>query len=747
MTPAEITDLISQLTLEEKASLCSGGDSWHLQTVERLGIPGPMVTDGPHGLRKVADGSMAGIYDSVPATCFPTAAGLASTWDPELVHDIGVALGEETRAESVSVLLGPGINMKRSPLCGRNFEYFSEDPVLAGTLATELVRGIQSQGVGTSLKHFAANNQETDRLRVSAGIDERTLREIYLPAFEMVVKHAKPWTVMCSYNALNGVYCSQNRWLLTQVLRNEWGYDGLVISDWGAVVDRVEGLRAGLDLEMPGDAPRNDARIVEAVRNGDLDEEVLDTAVARILTLVAQASAAMTDPGSYDIEAHHQLARRAAAASAVLLKNDGDALPLTGPDDVVVIGEFARTPRFQGAGSSKVNPTRVDTALGSLRHIWGDVPFAPGFALTGESDPRLAEDAESLARGKTAVLFLGLPAVAESEGYDRTNTDLPADQLDLLACVSKVASHTIVVLSNGSSVGMAEWDDQADAIVECWLGGQASGSGVADVLTGAVNPSGHLAETIALRLSDVPAQLNFPGELQHVHYGEGRYIGYRGLDATEREVAYPFGHGLSYTTFEYSTLGVEARPISESTNQDDPVVTLTFTVTNTGDRAGAAVPQVYVGFPDSTVDRCVRELRAFRRIELAPGQSEQVSIELTRRDLSYWDVILHDWAVEPGRVVVEVGASSRDLPLNARVDIEAPRVLHPLRRDSTVAEWMEQDEEFAAKVRSAAKKVGFSADMEDDPTTASFLLTMPVYKVLQLAPVMSPEELDEMLGE
>ncbi|MDU2071602.1 MAG: glycoside hydrolase family 3 C-terminal domain-containing protein [Cutibacterium avidum] len=748
ITIDQIPDLVSQLTLEEKASLCSGGDAWHLQSIERLGIDGYMVTDGPHGLRKVNSAGIIDLYNSVPATCFPTAAGLASTWDTELVGEVGVALGEETRSESVAMLLGPGINMKRSPLCGRNFEYFAEDPVVAGELASALVRGIQSQGVGTSLKHFAANNQETDRLRVSAEVDERTLREIYLPAFEKVVKTAKPWTIMCSYNAINGTYSSQNHWLLTEVLRDEWGYDGLVVSDWGAVVDRVKGVLAGLDLEMPGDAPRNDARIAEAVRSGELDESVLDTTVTRVLTLLAKAGPAMDNPGSYDVDAHHALARRAAAGAAVLLKNDDQVLPLTSGEQVAVIGKFARTPRYQGAGSSKVNPTRLDTALDSLREAWGaDLPFAPGFNLAGDADPDLVAEAVEAARGRTAVLFLGLPDIAESEGYDRTHTDMPANQIELLRAVREVAAHTVVVLSNGSSIGVAEWDDQADAILECWLGGQASGSGVADVLTGAVNPSGHLAETIALRLSDVPAQLNFPGELQHVHYGEGRYIGYRGLDATEREVAYPFGHGLSYTTFEYSTLGVEARPISESTNQDDPVVTLTFTVTNTGDRAGAAVPQVYVGFPDSTVDRCVRELRAFRRIELAPGQSEQVSIELTRRDLSYWDVILHDWAVEPGRVVVEVGASSRDLPLNAKVDIEAPRVLHPLRRDSTVAEWMEQDEEFAAKVRSAAKKVGFSADMEDDPTTASFLLTMPVYKVLQLAPVMSPEELDEMLGE
>ena len=550
---------------------------------------------------------------------------------------------------------------------------------------------------------------------------------------------------MCAYNAVNGVFSSQNHWLLTEVLRDEWGYDGMVVSDWGAVVDRVEGLRAGLDLEMPGPAPRNDKRIVQAVRNGSLDEAILDTAVARILTLVSRASAAATDSYSCDIEAHHLLARRAAAASAVPLKNDSAVLPITSPDDVVVIGEFARTSCYQGAGSSKVNPTRLDTALNALQEVWGDVPFSPGFSLSDQPNPQLADEAVSMAKGHIAVLFLGLPDIMESEGYDRTSTALPADQVDLLRRVGEVAIHTVVVLSNGSSISVSEWDHDADAILECWLGGQASGSGAVDVLTGKVNPSGHLAETIAVELSDIPAQLNFPGEFQHVHYGEGRYIGYRGLDATNRPVAYPFGHGLSYTNFAYSSLDLAICPVAKSTGQDTPVLTVTFTVSNTGDRAGAAVPQVYPGFPDTTIDRCVRELKAFRRVELEPGQRQTVTVALTRRDLSYWDILLHSWTVEPGTVRVEVGASSRDLPLVADIALDAPQVHYPLHRDSTVAEWMANDENFAAKVRHATRKIGI--DLDSDPTVAAFVLNMPAYKMLQMAPIMTPEELDEILGE
>ncbi|MDU0968833.1 MAG: glycoside hydrolase family 3 C-terminal domain-containing protein [Actinomycetaceae bacterium] len=742
----EINSLVAQMTLEEKASLCSGHDNWHIESVERLGVDGYMVTDGPHGLRKQNSDAVDSLYDSVPATCFPTAAGLASTWDRDLLVEVGRALGKETRAESVAVLLGPGINMKRSPLCGRNFEYFSEDPVLAGELAARLIEGIQGEGVGTSLKHFAANNQETDRLRVDADIDERTLREIYLPAFERVVRLANPWTIMCSYNSINGEFSSQNHWLLTEVLRDEWGYDGLVVSDWGAVVDRVKGLAAGLDLQMPGPAPRQDAQIVEAVRSGALDEAILDRTAERVLLLLARAREAMADPGSYDKATHHALARKAAAEAAVLLKNEDDALPLAPDTEIVVIGEFARTPRYQGAGSSKVNPTQVDTALDALREVYPAAAFAPGYTLSDEADPALVSEAQDAARGKCAVLFLGLPPIDESEGYDREHMDIPAQQVDLLHAVAEVATQTVVVLSNGSSVSVSPWRDDATAIVEAWLGGQASGSGVVDVLTGAVEPSGRLAESIPMRLADVPAQLNFPGELSRVRYGEGRYIGYRAFDAMDVEVAYPFGHGLSYTSFAWDNLRVSATPITAETGQFDDVVTVTFEVTNTGKRSGVAVPQLYVGMPESKVDRCVRQLAAFDRVTIEPGETATVTLTASRRDLSYWDVTRHDWVVEPGRVVVEVGASSRDLPLRAEVDVEAPKVIPVLTRSSTVDEWLEYDEEFSKVFRAAAERAKFPLEGGEDDMLSVFLKSMPVYKALQIAPVMTQDELEELIS-
>lgn len=742
----EINSLVAQMTLEEKASLCSGHDNWHIESVERLGVDGYMVTDGPHGLRKQNSDAVDSLYDSVPATCFPTAAGLASTWDRDLLVEVGRALGKETRAESVAVLLGPGINMKRSPLCGRNFEYFSEDPVLAGELAARLIEGIQGEGVGTSLKHFAANNQETDRLRVDADIDERTLREIYLPAFERVVRLANPWTIMCSYNSINGEFSSQNHWLLTEVLRDEWGYDGLVVSDWGAVVDRVKGLAAGLDLQMPGPAPRQDAQIVEAVRSGALDEAILDRTAERVLLLLARAREAMADPGSYDKATHHALARKAAAEAAVLLKNEDDALPLAPDTEIVVIGEFARTPRYQGAGSSKVNPTQVDTALDALREVYPAAAFAPGYTLSDEADPALVSEAQDAARGKCAVLFLGLPPIDESEGYDREHMDIPAQQVDLLHAVAEVATQTVVVLSNGSSVSVSPWRDDATAIVEAWLGGQASGSGVVDVLTGAVEPSGRLAESIPMRLADVPAQLNFPGELSRVRYGEGRYIGYRAFDAMDVEVAYPFGHGLSYTSFAWDNLRVSATPITAETGQFDDVVTVTFEVTNTGKRSGVAVPQLYVGMPESKVDRCVRQLAAFDRVTIEPGETATVTLTASRRDLSYWDVTRHDWVVEPGRVVVEVGASSRDLPLRAEVDVEAPKVIPVLTRSSTVDEWLEYDQEFSKVFRAAAERAKFPLEGGEDDMLSVFLKSMPVYKALQIAPVMTQDELEELIS-
>lgn len=713
----DVEHVLAGLTLEEKASLLSGLDFWTTQPIDREGVavPGVMVTDGPHGLRKQADSpDHLGLGHSVPATCFPTAVTLGSTWDPALLRRVGEALGRETRANDVAVLLGPGINIKRSPLNGRNFEYLSEDPVIAGELGCALVDGIQSQGVGTSLKHFAANNQEADRMRVSADVDERTLREIYLAGFERVVQQAQPWTVMCSYNKVNGVYASQHHWLLTEVLRDEWGFEGLVVSDWGAVRDRVAAVAAGLDLEMPASGGRTDAEVVAAVREGRLDEAVVDVAARRVLQLVARSLPALDSPETYDVDAHHALAREAAAAGTVLLKNapvdapllelvetapgldqldrreGAPLLPLASGDGVAVVGELARTPRYQGAGSSQVNPTRLDDALSALRAATGaEVPFAAGYTVDGvgqdsdggADDAALRAQAVEVARAAgTVLVFLGLPASYESEGFDRTHMDLPAEQVALLEAVAAVNPRVVAVLANGSAVSVAPWQHLAPAVVEGWLGGQAGGSGVVDVLLGAVNPAGRLAETLPLRLVDNPSYGNFPGELGHVRYGEGILVGYRWYDARQAEVAYPFGHGLSYTTFAYD--GVAAEVLSDAAAR----VRVRVTVTNTGDRAGAEVVQVYVGDPVSQVQRPERELKAFAKVHLAPGESRELTFDLTDRDLSYWHPALRRWVVEGGEFVASVGASSRDLRGSATVVVDGDDVRVPLEALSTVAE-------------------------------------------------------------
>ncbi|MEV7973910.1 glycoside hydrolase family 3 C-terminal domain-containing protein [Cellulomonas sp. NPDC089187] len=718
----DVERVLAELTLEEKAALTSGSDFWHTDGVERLGVPAVMVTDGPHGLRKQsASADHLGLGDSVPATCFPPAAALGSTWDSELLHQVGAALGRETRGNDVAVLLGPGINMKRSPLCGRNFEYLAEDPALAGELGTALVSGVQSQGVGTSLKHFAVNNQESDRMRVSAEVDERTLREIYFPAFEQVVTQAQPWTVMCSYNRINGTYASQNHWLLTEVLRDEWGFEGLVVSDWGAVFDRVAAVAAGLDLEMPATGGRTDAEVVAAVRDGSLDEAVLDVAVRRVLRMIARALPALAEPGQIDHPAHHELAREAAAAGSVLLKNEG-VLPLSTDDAAraVVIGEFARTPRYQGAGSSQVNPTRLDDALSALRTATGtELPFAAGFSVAGVPGSQDADDAALLAEAVTVaknagtvLLFLGLPAPDESEGYDRTHLDLPANQLAVLRAVAEVNPRVVVVLSNGSAVTV-EWQDDAAAVLECWLGGQAGGSAVADLLLGLRNPSGRLAETIPHRLEDTPAFGNFPGEGGQVRYGEGILIGYRWYDTRQLDVAYPFGHGLSYTSFGYDGLDVTV-----SGTGADSTVQVSVTVTNTGDRAGAEVVQVYVGDPEAAVLRPVRELKGFAKVQLEPGASTVVQIEVNARDLSYWHPLLHRWVVGGGRTVIEVGASSRDIRATAEVQVTGEEIVIPLNTESTLTEWLAHPTGrpvLTALVPEGMLESGMAAMMADAP--------------------------------
>jgi beta-glucosidase len=684
---------LAALTLEEKVALLDGADFWHTEPVERVGVPGIMVTDGPHGLRKQAEGAdHLGLHDSVPATCFPPAAGLASTWDVALLDRIGEALARECRAQGVSVLLGPGVNMKRSPLCGRNFEYFSEDPALAGDLAAALVTGLQRLGVGASLKHYAANNQETDRMTVSADVDPRTLREIYLPAFEQVVTAAQPWTVMCAYNRVNGVYAGESRWLLTEVLRDEWGFEGLVVSDWGAVSRRDVCLAAGLDLEMPSSGGGGARVILDAVRAGTLTEADVDRAAARVLALVDRARPALAPGQTFDAAAHHALAREAAAASAVLLKNEGGILPLAAQGGAVaVIGEFARTPRYQGAGSSQVNPTQVDTTLDALRSALAgrEVRFAPGFAIESDAaDPGLVEEAvRAAAEADVAVVFLGLPPSYESEGYDRTHMDLPAHQIDLLNAVADANPDVVVVLSNGSVVTVAPWQDRARAVLEGWLLGQAGGSATADLLSGAVNPSGKLAETIPVRYTDNPTIGAFPGEHGHVRYGEGLLIGYRWYDAHRLPVAYPFGHGLSYTTFDYRDLAVEVRA-----DGDEPEVAVTLTVTNTGDRAGQETVQLYVSDPQSSVYRPEQELRAFAKVGLEPGGSTPVAFTLGARAFAFWHDGAARWVVEGGEFGVRAGASSRDIRLTATVTLRGQEVRTPLTPESTVDTWLDHPE-------------------------------------------------------
>ncbi|WP_432678216.1 glycoside hydrolase family 3 C-terminal domain-containing protein [Rhodococcus pyridinivorans] len=728
-------EIVARLTVEERASLTSGLDFWHTEPVARENIPSIMLTDGPHGVRKqTAEGDHLGLHSSVPATCFPPAVALGCSFDPELLERVGAALGAEARALQVGVLLGPGINIKRSPLCGRNFEYLSEDPLLSGVLGAALVHGMQSQGVGASLKHFAANNQETDRMRVSADVDPRPLREIYLRAFERVVRDAQPWTVMCSYNRINGVYSSRNPWLLTDVLRGEWGFEGLVVSDWGAVDDRVASLAAGLDLEMPSTGGRTDAEIVAAVRAGTVDESVLDTAAARVIELVQKAVAA-SDPGAtFDADAHHALAREVAAQSIVLLRNENDLLPLATDANIAVIGELARTPRYQGAGSSRIEPTRLDNALDEIRSLSGrDVPFAAGYALDGSDSAELVDEAvKRAADADIAVVFLGVPAELESEGFDRDDLELPQRQTALLDAVLTANPNVVVVLSNGGVVRLSGFADRVPAIVEGWLLGQAGGGAVADVLYGHVNPSGRLAETVPIRLEDTPAHTNFPGEHGHVRYGEGLFVGYRSYDARRLDVSFPFGHGLSYTTFEYSDAAVES----------DGDLTVQVTVTNTGGRAGAEVVQVYAGAPGSSVARAPRELKGFTKVRLDSGESQRVAVSIRRDDLAYWDTRVDSWVVEGGTYSIDIGASSRDIRQTLTVDVTGDAVRIPLTMESSLGELF-QNPAAAEIVLQAFGSLG--GEVGVDESVLKMAASMPLGRLAGFAPGVEPEQIQQLL--
>lgn len=658
-------DLISQMTLKEKASLCSGKDFWHLKSIERLGLPEIMVCDGPHGLRKQnAENKKVGIGNSYPATCFPTAVTTACSWDRDLIYKMGQALAEECLQHGVSVLLGPGVNMKRSPLCGRNFEYFSEDPELAGEMGAAFIAGVQSKGIGTSLKHFAGNSQEMKRMTSNSIIDERALREIYLRAFEKAVKKSQPWTVMNAYNLLNGTYCSENDWLQNKVLRDEWGFKGAVVSDWGAVNDRVAGLNAGNDLEMPSSGGVNDAKIVEAVKCGVIDETTLDERVDKLIDIILKGAANKKPGYKFDVKAHNLLSRQIAEQSMVLLKNDGNILPLKRVEGeyVAVIGAFADNPRYQGAGSSIINPTMIDSGRRAFNNSPISVKFADGYDRSGKrknEDAYITEACNLAKNASKAVVFIGLTDDYESEGFDRSTMKLPDGHNRLVEAVSRVNDNVIVVLEGGSPVEMP-WADDVKAILNAYLGGQSVAPAIVDVLTGKANPCGKLAETYPVCLKDTPTSFRYPDSKEDVQYRESIFIGYRYYDKVERNVRFPFGFGLSYTSFEYSDIKLKKKNLTKGEGAK-----VTFTIKNTGDVAGSEIAQVYVAKPESKIFRAPKELKGFVKIHLDPGEEKKVTVELDDRAFTFWNTATEDWCVESGEYKILVGASSRDIRLEA----------------------------------------------------------------------------------
>lgn len=671
------------IELNDKLALLSGATFWETHSVPSAGIRSLSLADGPYGLRhQSGPHDNLAIFASDPATCFPPGVAIGSSWDAELAARVGAAIGREAVAQGVDVVLGPGVNIKRSPLCGRNFEYYSEDPLISGVLAAAFAAALQAQGPAVSVKHFAANNQETNRQTISSDVDRRTLREIYLPAFERVVREAQPRTVMTSYNKINGVHSWANRWLLTEVLREEWGFDGVVISDWSSVTDPVAAVHAGLDLEMPAE-PGRSMQLRAAVEAGVLDEGLVDAAVGR---LTALASAHRPTPTSIDAAEHHALAQQIAESCAVLLRNEHQVLPLPAGVDVAVIGHLAKEPRYQGGGSAHVNATHVDEPLAELRAILevggSTVTYAPGYRLDGREPADLAEEAVEVARrADVAVVFAGLGEEQESEGFDRDSLDLPAGQIDLIRRIATTAHRTVVVLSHGGVVSLEGWHDDVDAILDAFVLGQGGGRAIARLLTGEATPSGRLAETIPLRLEDHPSWLNFPGEKGHVRYGEGVLVGYRYFSTSGAPVRYPFGHGLSYTTFEASLTSVEI------TGDDSAVATVS--VRNTGARAGAEVVQLYIATDAGDVRRPARELRAFAKVALAPGETAEVRLELDRRAFAYWDIDNNDWTVAPGDYIVQLAQDAATVTAEQTIALIGDQRTSAVTLDSPISAWLD----------------------------------------------------------
>ncbi|MCK5758113.1 MAG: glycoside hydrolase family 3 C-terminal domain-containing protein [Clostridiales bacterium] len=659
----KINEIINQLTLEEKAGLCSGSDFWHLKSVERLGLSKIMVTDGPHGLRKQGgESDHIGLQNSVPATCFPTAVTTACSWDVDLIYEMGEALGEECLQEDVSVILGPGANIKRSPLCGRNFEYISEDPYHTGTMAAALINGIQSKGVGTSLKHYAMNNQETRRMTIDAVVDERTQREIYLAGFERAVKYSQPWTVMCSYNKVDSTYLSDYKRFLTDILKEEWGHTGLVVTDWGACNNRVEGIKAGLELEMPTSWGKNDEKIVNAVNDGMLSIELLDKAVERIIQLILKSQENRRPEYKYDKNAHHSLARRIAEQSAVLLKNDS-ILPMDKESKVAIIGEFAKKTRYQGAGSSIINPYRIDNICSALDEAGINYDYAAGYNIkTDTINTILIEEAKKLAGSvEKVILAAGLTDNYESEGFDRTHLRMPDSHNTLIKEIVSVNPNVVVVLMNGAPIEMP-WLDNVKGVLECYLSGQAGGSAIIDILYGDINPSGKLAETFPVKLEDTPSYKYFPGHKKTVEYRESIYVGYRYYDKAHKDVLFPFGFGLSYTEFEYSNIKVEHK---DGYNYD-----VSVSVKNTGSIAGAEVVQLYVGNSESSIYKAEKELSSFKKVFIEPGECKELVFNLGDRSFAFYNINIPGWHVEKGDYTIKIGASSRDIRLEQVISLE-----------------------------------------------------------------------------
>ena len=749
----DVKGIIREMTLEEKAGMCSGKDFWHLKGVERLGIPEVMVSDGPHGLRKqAAEADHLGLNESIKAVCFPTACATACSFDRDLLEEMGERIGDECQAEDLSVILGPAVNIKRSPLCGRNFEYFSEDPYLASQMAAAHIKGVQSKNVGTSIKHFAANNQEHRRMSCSSEVDERTLREIYLAAFETAIKEAKPDTVMCSYNRINGEFASENHWLLTEVLRDEWGFDGYVMSDWGAVNDRVKGLKAGLELEMPASGGTTDKEIVEAVKNGELDEAVLDRAVERILNIVFKF-ADNRQEGKFDKEEDHKLAAKIEAESMVLLKNEG-VLPLpTQGKKIAFIGKFAEAPRFQGGGSSHINSFKITGALEAAKEV-AQVTYAQGYDIKEDviDQDMLNQAVETAKEADVAVIFAGLPDAFESEGYDRSHMRMPECQNTLISEIAKVQENVVVVLHNGSPVEMP-WADEVKGILEAYLGGQAVGQAEVDVLFGKVNPCGKLAETIPYKLADNPSYLNFPGDGQTVEYNEGVFVGYRYYDTKEMPVRYPFGYGLSYTTFEYSDLQLSADKI-----KDTDTLKVTLKVKNTGDRAGKEIVQLYVADKTGAACRPVKELKNFVKVELQPQEEKTVEMELDKRSFAWYNTQIHDWYAASGEYEILAAASSRDIRLKKTVYVESTTELPiHVHMNTTIGELLENPRTKAViegMTDSLIQHMGGSSGDEEEESAASEAISKEMsLKMMENSPLrtlrsfmgMSTGEIQELI--